>query len=202
MEHHSNIVPWQLLCEQTGAVLRAAPITDLGELDVDAFERILGDRTRLVAVTHVSNALGTVNPIRHLVAMAHGRGIPVLVDGAQSAPHLRVDVQDLDCDFFVFSGHKVYGPTGVGVLYGKHSLLERMPPYQGGGDMIATVTLERVAPDSAPARAAVTAYLAALTGYFVHESLQPPPPGIPHVRAFQRAQGEVCIAWLRERLGA
>ena len=143
MEHHSNIVPWQLLCEQTGAVLRAAPITDAGELDVEAFERILGDRTRLVAVAHVSNALGTVNPIRQLVAMAHGRGIPVLVDGAQSAPHLRVDVQELDCDFFAFSGHKVFGPTGVGVLYGKHSLLERMPPYQGGGDMIATVTLER-----------------------------------------------------------
>jgi cysteine desulfurase/selenocysteine lyase len=143
MEHHSNIVPWQLLCEQTGAVLRAAPITDAGELDVEAFERMLGDRTRLVAVAHVSNALGTVNPIRQLVALAHGRGIPVLVDGAQSAPHLRVDVQELDCDFFAFSGHKVFGPTGVGVLYGKHSLLERMPPYQGGGDMIATVTLER-----------------------------------------------------------
>jgi cysteine desulfurase/selenocysteine lyase len=143
MEHHSNIVPWQLLCEQTGAVLRAAPITDAGELDLEAFEGLLGERTRLVAVVHVSNALGTINPIRQLVAMAHARGIPVLVDGAQSAPHLRVDVRELDCDFFVFSGHKVYGPTGVGVLYGKEALLERMPPYQGGGDMIATVTLER-----------------------------------------------------------
>jgi cysteine desulfurase / selenocysteine lyase len=143
MEHHSNIVPWQILCEQTGAVLRAAPINDRGELDVDAYEKLLGDRTRLVSVVHLSNALGTINPIKRLVALAHARGIPVLVDGAQAAPHLRVDVQDLDCDFFVFSGHKVLGPTGVGVLYGRESLLERMPPYQGGGDMIATVTLQR-----------------------------------------------------------
>ncbi|HEX7336381.1 MAG TPA: cysteine desulfurase [Gemmatimonadales bacterium] len=143
MEHHSNIVPWQLLCEQTGAVLRAAPITDAGELDLTAFERLLGDRTRLVAVTHVSNALGTVNPIRQLVALARARGIRVLVDGAQAAPHLQVDVQELDCDFFVFSGHKVFGPTGVGVLFGKEALLQGMPPYQGGGDMISTVTLER-----------------------------------------------------------
>jgi cysteine desulfurase / selenocysteine lyase len=143
MEHHSNIVPWQLVCEQTGATLRAAPITDEGELDLDGFERLLGDRTRLVAVVHVSNALGTINPIKRLVALAHARGIPVLVDGAQAAPHLQVDVQDLDCDFFVFSGHKVFGPTGVGVLYGREALLDRMPPYQGGGDMIATVTLQR-----------------------------------------------------------
>ncbi len=143
MEHHSNIVPWQLVCEQTGATLRAAPINDEGELDLDAFERLLGDRTRLVAVVHLSNALGTINPIKRLVALAHSRGIPVLVDGAQAAPHLRVDVQDLDCDFFAFSGHKVFGPTGVGVLYGRESLLEHMPPYQGGGDMIATVTLQR-----------------------------------------------------------
>ena len=143
MEHHSNIVPWQLICEQTGATLRAAPISDEGELDVDAFERLLGDRTRLVAVVHLSNALGTINPIKRLVALAHARGIPVLVDGAQAAPHLPVDVQDLDCDFFAFSGHKIFGPTGVGVLYGREALLERMPPYQGGGDMIATVTLQR-----------------------------------------------------------
>jgi cysteine desulfurase/selenocysteine lyase len=143
MEHHSNIVPWQLVCEQTGATLRAAPITDSGELDVPGFERLLGDRTRMVAVVHVSNALGTINPVKQLVALAHARGIPVLVDGAQAAPHLRVDVQDLDCDFFAFSGHKIFGPTGVGVLYGKEALLERMPPYQGGGDMIATVTIQR-----------------------------------------------------------
>ena len=143
MEHHSNIVPWQLVCEQTGAVLRAAPITDAGELDLEAFELLLNDRTRFVSVAHLSNALGTINPVQHLVKLAHARGIPVLVDGAQSAPHLQVDVQELDCDFFAFSGHKLYGPTGVGVLYGKKSLLERMPPYQGGGDMIMTVTLER-----------------------------------------------------------
>jgi cysteine desulfurase / selenocysteine lyase len=143
MEHHSNIVPWQLVCEQTGASLRAAPFNDAGELDVDAFERLLTDRTRLVSVVHVSNALGTVNPVKRLIALAHDRGIPVLLDGAQSAPHLGVDVQELDCDFFAFSGHKLFGPTGVGVLFGRESLLERMPPYQGGGDMIATVTLER-----------------------------------------------------------
>ena len=152
MEHHSNIVPWQLLCEQTGANLKAAPISDEGELDVEAFEALLSDRTRLVAVVHVSNALGTINPIKRLVALAHARGIPVLVDGAQAAPHLRVDVQDLDCDFFAFSGHKVFGPTGVGVLYGREALLDDMPPYQGGGDMIATVTLQRSTWASLPAK--------------------------------------------------
>ena len=143
MEHHSNIVPWQLLCEQTGARLRAVPITATGELDLEAFDRLLGERTRLVAVVQLSNALGTINPVRELVARAHARGVPVLVDGAQSAPHLGVDVQSLDCDFFACSGHKMFGPTGVGVLYGRESLLERMPPWQGGGDMIASVTLER-----------------------------------------------------------
>jgi cysteine desulfurase/selenocysteine lyase len=143
MEHHSNIVPWQLVCEQTGAVLRAARINDAGELDLDSFEALLTERTRLVALVHLSNALGTINPIKKLVSLARARGIPVLVDGAQAAPHLQVDVQDLDCDFFVFSGHKVFGPTGVGVLYGREALLERMPPYQGGGDMIATVTIQR-----------------------------------------------------------
>ena len=143
MEHHSNSVPWQLVREQTVAVLRAAGINDAGELDLDSFEGLINERTRLVAVVHLSNALGTINPIKKLVSLAHSRGIPVLVDGAQAAPHLQVDVQDLDCDFFVFSGHKVLGPTGVGVLYGREALLERMPPYQGGGDMIATVTLQR-----------------------------------------------------------
>ena len=143
MEHHSNIVPWQLLCEQTGAVLKAAPINDRGELDVAGLEELLTDRTRLVALVHLSNALGTINPVKTVVALAHGRGIPVLVDGAQAAPHLPVDVQDLDCDFYVFSGHKVFGPTGIGVLYGRETLLEEMPPYQGGGDMIATVSLQQ-----------------------------------------------------------
>jgi len=143
MEHHSNIVPWQLVCDEVGAKLRAVPITDAGELDQDAFDQLLSDRTRLVAVVHVSNALGTVNPVTELVARAHARGVPVLVDGAQSAPHLALDVTAMDCDFFAFSGHKVFGPTGIGVLYGREALLERMPPWQGGGDMIASVTLER-----------------------------------------------------------
>jgi cysteine desulfurase/selenocysteine lyase len=142
MEHHSNIVPWQLLCEQTGARLRAAPINDAGELEVAALEDLLTDRTKLVALVHLSNALGTINPIKRIVALARARGIPVLVDGAQAAPHIPIDVQDLDCDFYVFSSHKVFGPTGVGVLYGRETLLEEMPPYQGGGDMIATVTLQ------------------------------------------------------------
>jgi cysteine desulfurase / selenocysteine lyase len=142
MEHHSNIVPWQLLCEQTGAVLRAAPLNSAGELELDQFAALLSERTRLVAVVHLSNALGTINPVKHLIALAHERNIPVLIDGAQSAPHLPLDVQDLDCDFLAFSGHKLFGPTGVGVLYGRESLLERMPPCQGGGGMIETVTLE------------------------------------------------------------
>jgi cysteine desulfurase / selenocysteine lyase len=143
MEHHSNIVPWQLLGEQTGAVLRAVPVTDAGELDLEHFDRLLSERTRLVALTAVSNALGTINPVAELAARAHARGAVVLVDGAQAAPHLPVDVQALGCDFFAFSGHKVLGPTGIGVLYGRESLLERMPPWQGGGDMIASVRLER-----------------------------------------------------------
>lgn len=143
MEHHSNIVPWQLLCQEKGARLVVAPIDSRGELMMDQFDRLLGPRTRLVAVTHVSNALGTVNPIREIVGLAHERNIPVLVDGAQSVPHGQVDVRQLDCDFFAFSGHKMYGPTGIGVLYGKERLLESMPPYQGGGDMISSVTFEK-----------------------------------------------------------
>ncbi len=143
MEHHANIVPWQLLREQAGIILRVAPITDAGELDLEAFERLLTERTKLVSVVHISNALGTINPIRRMVELAHARGVPVLVDGAQAAPHLAVDVQKLDCDFFTFSGHKLLGPTGIGVLYGKERLLDRMPPYQGGGDMIASVSFER-----------------------------------------------------------
>jgi cysteine desulfurase/selenocysteine lyase len=143
MEHHSNIVPWQMLCERQGARLRVVPINEAGELILEDYEKLLTDRTRIVAVVHVSNALGTVNPVREIIDLAHARGIPVLLDGAQSAPHLTVDVQELDCDFFAFSGHKVYGPSGVGVLYGKARHLEAMPPYQGGGDMIRTVTFEK-----------------------------------------------------------
>lgn len=143
MEHHSNIVPWQLLCEEKGAVLRVAPISDDGELLPEEFERLLGERTRLVAIAHVSNALGTINPVRGIVEAAHRRGVPVLIDGAQAAPHMPVDVRRLDCDFYVFSGHKIFGPTGIGVLYGKEEWLEKMPPYQGGGDMIRSVTFEK-----------------------------------------------------------
>ncbi len=143
MEHHSNIVPWQLLCERSGAVLRVAPINDAGELVLEEFERLLGPRTKLVAVSHLSNVLGTINPVKELIALAHAQGAVVLVDGAQAVPHLTVDVQALDCDFYAFSGHKVYGPTGIGVLYGKADLLAGMPPYQGGGDMIKQVTFAR-----------------------------------------------------------
>ena len=152
MEHHSNLVPWQLVCGQTGARLRVVPITDQGELDLDAFGRLLGERTRLLAVGHVSNALGTVNPVRELAARAHEHGALVLVDGAQSAPHLRVNVAELGCDFFACSGHKLYGPTGIGVLYGRMALLEAMPPWQGGGDMIEQVTLEHSTWAAPPAR--------------------------------------------------
>ena len=150
LEHHSNIVPWQMLCEETGALLRVIPVSDRGELDIDAFERMLVPRTRLVAVGHVSNALGTVNPVRRIIEMAHRRGARVLVDGAQAVPHMKVDVQELDCDFYVLSGHKMYGPTGIGVLYGKASLLEAMPPYQGGGDMIESVTFEKTTYNTLP----------------------------------------------------
>ncbi len=150
MEHHSNIVPWQILCEEKSATLRVIPVNDAGELLLEEYERLLCDRTRLVAVTYVSNALGTVNPVKPMIATAHRRGIPVLVDGAQAAPHLAVDVQDLDCDFFAFSGHKLCGPTGIGILYGKADLLESMPPYQAGGDMISAVTFERTLYNSLP----------------------------------------------------
>jgi len=142
MEHHSNIVPWQMLCQQTGAVLKVAPINQQGELMVADFEKLISDKTRLVSVVHMSNALGTINPVKQLINMAHAHNIPVLLDGAQAIPHMSVDVQALDCDFYAFSGHKLYGPSGIGVLYGKQALLEAMPPYQGGGDMIRKVTFE------------------------------------------------------------
>jgi cysteine desulfurase/selenocysteine lyase len=143
MEHHSNIVPWQLVCQQTGATLKVAPITDAGELDLDAFRALLSERTKLLAIIHVSNSLGTINPVAELVAEARAVGAVTLVDGAQAVPHVPVDVQALGCDFYAFSGHKMYGPTGTGILYGRQALLEAMPPYQGGGDMIASVTFEK-----------------------------------------------------------
>jgi len=150
LEHHSNIVPWQMLCEEKGAVLRVIPINDRGELELDKFEKLLNPHTRLIAVSHVSNALGTTNPVREMIGAAHRWNVPVLVDGAQAVPHMKVDAQNLDCDFYVFSGHKVFGPTGIGVLYGKERLLESMPPYQGGGDMIRSVTFEKTIYNSLP----------------------------------------------------
>ncbi|MDT4288264.1 cysteine desulfurase [Methylomonas sp. MO1] len=143
MEHHANIVPWQMLCQQMGAVLKVAPMNQQGELLFDEFEQLLNAKTKLVAITQMSNALGTINPVEKIIAAAHAKGIPVLLDGAQAIPHMAVDVQALDCDFYVFSGHKLYGPSGTGVLYGKQALLEAMPPYQGGGDMIRQVTFEK-----------------------------------------------------------
>lgn len=150
MEHHSNIVPWQLVSQQTGAVLKVVPITDSGELVAGAYETLFSPRTRLVALGYVSNALGSISPIKEMIAYAHGRDVPVLIDGAQAAPHMPVDVQDLDCDFFAFSAHKMYGPTGIGVLYGKETLLDTMPPWQGGGDMIRTVRFEKTTYNELP----------------------------------------------------
>ena len=150
MEHHSDIVPWQLLRERKGIVIRVIPMDDSGRLDLEAYERLFSERTRLVCVAHVSNVLGTVNPVKQMAATAHAHGAYMLVDGAQSIPHFKVDVQDLDCDFLTFSGHKIYGPTGIGVLYGRESLLEKMPPYQGGGKMIARVTFEHTTYERLP----------------------------------------------------
>jgi cysteine desulfurase / selenocysteine lyase len=152
LEHHSNFVPWKMACEATGAVLRVVPMTDAGELRMDEYERLLGDRTRIVALGHVSNALGTIHPAAEIVRLAHARGIPVLLDGAQAVPHMKIDVTALDCDFYAFSGHKLFGPTGIGVLYGKAELMDRMPPWQGGGDMISSVTLDEVRYNTLPAK--------------------------------------------------
>jgi cysteine desulfurase / selenocysteine lyase len=150
LEHHSNIVPWQMLAEEKGAKIRVVPINDAGELLVDEYEKLFNERTKFVGMLHVSNALGTVNPIKPMIAFAHARGIPVLIDGAQAVPHMRVDVQDLDCDFYAFSGHKLCGPTGIGILYGKAELLERMQPFKGGGDMILSVTFEKTTYNTIP----------------------------------------------------
>jgi cysteine desulfurase/selenocysteine lyase len=150
LEHHSNIVPWQMLAEEKGATIRVVPINDAGELMIDDYEKLFNERTKFVSVMHVSNALGTVNPIKQMIDFAHVHGVPVLVDGAQAAPHMQIDVQDLDCDFYAFSGHKLCGPTGIGILYGKAALLERMQPFKGGGDMILSVTFEKTTYNTIP----------------------------------------------------
>lgn len=150
LEHHSNIVPWQMLCERTGAKLKIIPINDRGEILFDEFEKLITERTKLVSIIHISNALGTINPVKEIIEAAHKFNIPVLIDGAQSTQHCRIDVQELDCDFFAFSGHKIFGPTGIGVLYGKEKLLEEMPPYHGGGEMIETVTFEKTTYNKLP----------------------------------------------------
>ena len=152
MEHHSNIVPWQLMAQRQGAVVRAVPVTDIGELDLNALESMIGPKTRLVALSWVSNSLGTVNPARRIVEMAHAKGVPVLLDGAQAAPHIAIDVQSIGCDFLAFSAHKMLGPTGVGVLYARGDWFHRLPPYQGGGDMIETVTIEKTTYAKAPSK--------------------------------------------------
>ena len=150
LEHHSNIVPWQMLAEEKGAKIRVVPINNMGELLIDEYEQLFNKHTKFVGITHVSNALGTINPIKQMIEIAHARNVPVLVDGAQAAPHMKIDVQDLDCDFYTFSGHKLCGPTGIGVLYGKASLLEHMQPFKGGGDMIASVTFEKTTYNTIP----------------------------------------------------
>ena len=150
LEHHSNIVPWQMLAEETGAKIRVVPINDEGELLIEEYKQLFNKHTKFVGVTHVSNALGTINPIKQMIEFAHARGVPILVDGAQAAPHMNIDVQDLDCDFYTFSGHKLCGPTGIGILYGKAILLERMQPFKGGGDMIASVTFEKTTYNTIP----------------------------------------------------
>ncbi|HAO25591.1 MAG TPA: cysteine desulfurase CsdA, partial [Methylophaga sp.] len=152
LEHHANIVPWQILCEQTGAKLKVIPMTQSGELDLTDFDAMLTERTRILAVGQVSNALGTINPVKSMIARARAKNIPVLIDGAQAVPHMTVDVQDLDCDFYVFSGHKMFAPTGIGALYGRKDLLNAMPPYQGGGDMILSVSFEKTIYNELPAK--------------------------------------------------
>jgi cysteine desulfurase/selenocysteine lyase len=198
MEHHSNIVPWQIICEQTGAKLRVIPITDKGEIDLKIFTQLLNKNTQLVALTHVSNVLGTINPLQEIIALAHAQNIPVLVDGAQAAPHLAIDVQALDCDFYAFSSHKMYGPTGLGVLYGKTELLESMPPYQGGGDMISSVSFEKTQYNKLPYKfEAGTPNIAGAIGFgTAMEYLQN--IGLRHIAAYEHELLEYASSVLSE----
>ena len=206
MEHHSNIVPWQILCTETGARLRVVPITDAGELRLDEYERLLSPRTKIVAVVHVSNALGTINPVQHIARIAHGRGIPVLVDGAQAVAHMPVDVQALGCDFYAFSGHKLFGPTGVGILYGRRALLEAMPVYQAGGGMIGRVTFERTTYADLPYKyeagtpnIAGVIGLAAAIDYVMSGQAEEQPPGARSDRAAAWRLGSATAARRRRR---
>jgi cysteine desulfurase/selenocysteine lyase len=198
MEHHSNIVPWQLLAEQTGAVLRVIPINDAGELVPGAYETLFSPRTRLVAIGHVSNALGTINPIKEMVAFAHSHGVPVLVDGAQAVPHMTVDVRDLDCDFYAFSAHKMFGPTGIGILYGKEKLLDAMPPWQGGGEMIRVVRFDGTTYNELPHKfEAGTPDISGAVGLgaavdYLHEV------GLPAIQAYEHE----LLAYATARIGA
>jgi cysteine desulfurase/selenocysteine lyase len=198
MEHHSNIVPWQLQAEKKGIKVRVIPMKDNYSLDLEAFEQLFNERTRLVSVTHMSNVLGTVNPISQIIELAHRNGVPVMVDGAQSAPHQRIDVQALDCDFFAFSGHKMYGPTGIGVLYGKEEWLDRLPPYQGGGEMIDRVTWEHTTFERLPFKfeAGTPDYIAThglATAISYIEQL-----GIDNIAAHEHELSQYCIEQMRQ----
>ena len=198
MEHHSNIVPWQLQAAKRGIAIRVIPMDECGDIDMDAYKAMLNERTKLVSVAHVSNVLGTINPVKEITRIAHEHGVPVLVDGAQSTPHFRVDVQDIDCEFFVFSGHKMYGPTGIGVLYGKESWLDRLPPYQGGGEMIESVTFEKTVFEKLPYKfeAGTTDYVAThglATAINYIESI-----GIDNISAHEKELTGYCMKKLSE----
>ncbi len=198
MEHHSNIVPWQLQAARRGIAIRVVPIDDKGELDLDEFERLLNDKTKIVSIAHVSNVLGTVNPVERIISISHSHGVPVMIDGAQSAPHFKVDVRAMDCDFFVFSGHKMYGPTGVGVLYGKEEWLEKLPPYQGGGEMIESVSLDKTVFGSLPFKFeagtpdyVATHGLATAIGYMEHI-------GLENIAAHEQMLTRYCMDEMRK----
>ena len=198
MEHHSNIVPWQLQAAKRGIAIRVIPMNECGDIDMDAYKAMFNERTKLVSVAHVSNVLGTINPVKEITRIAHEHGVPVLVDGAQSTPHFRVDVQDIDCEFFVFSGHKMYGPTGIGVLYGKESWLDRLPPYQGGGEMIESVTFEKTVFEKLPFKfeAGTPDYVAThglATAINYIESI-----GIDNISAHEKELTDYCMQRLSE----
>ena len=202
MEHHSNIVPWQLLANRKGTKIKVIPINDRGELIIDEYKKLFNEHTRIVSVTHVSNVLGTINPIDDIIRIAHSHGVPVLIDGAQSTPHIKIDVQALDCDFFAFSGHKMYGPTGIGVLYGKEEWLEKMPPYQGGGEMIDTVSFEKTTFEKPPLKfeAGTPDYVATHGLSVAIDYIEK--IGMDNIAAHERQLTEYCMEQLRNIEGA